>query len=202
MKQRKLILSLLSAGVLLSAQSVASDYIHPPVADQVADLSDDDKDGVINARDKCANTIIGSEVDNVGCGTQITEANEFELKVLFDNNSHNISPAFINEISQLSAFLNQYPETSIELQGYASRVGSAEHNLTLSEQRAKQVKQALINVGIQENRIKIVGYGDTVVIQEGNAELDHALNRRVSAKVVGYDDKILEEWHIFSRKGK
>lgn len=43
-------------------------YGETPVAVQIADLKDDDLDGVINARDDCPSTPRGALVDNEGCG--------------------------------------------------------------------------------------------------------------------------------------
>lgn len=189
------------SGVVLSVQ--ADDeykYIEAPVAKQVADLMDDDRDGVINARDKCKSTVLGAEIDNEGCGTNINTKEEFQLKILFSNDSTVISPAFISEIENMSEFLSRYPETSIELQGYASKVGSPDHNLELSRNRADQVKLSLIKAGIDNSRIEIVGFGDSVLISQGTDEQSHALNRRVIATVIGYTSEILEEWTIFSRK--
>ncbi|MDB1123931.1 OmpA family protein [Vibrio algarum] len=201
MKSSTILLSLLTAGLTLSAQAEDQfDYIEAPVADQIADLQDDDKDGVINARDKCLDTVPLSQVDNVGCGAKIKAASELQLKVLFQNDSSTISPAFVNEIASMSGFLNQYPETSIELQGYASKVGNPEYNLELSKKRANEVKQSLIDAGVSYNRVKIIGHGDSDLIDTGESELAHALNRRVVATVVGYNSEILEEWTIFSRK--
>jgi outer membrane protein OmpA-like peptidoglycan-associated protein len=201
-KYSKILLSLLAVGCAFSANADDQySYIETPVADQIADLQDDDNDGVINARDKCPETIRGAETDNDGCGAEITATNKFQLKVLFENNSSTISPAFINEIESLSEFLEQYPETSIELQGYASKVGNAKHNLELSQRRANEVKKSLIAAGISADRVEIVGFGDSVLADTGETELSHALNRRVVASVVGYNSKILEQWTIFSRKG-
>lgn len=38
-----------------------------PVAAQTFDLADQDRDGVINARDLCADTPIDASIDNDGC---------------------------------------------------------------------------------------------------------------------------------------
>lgn len=201
MKHSTILLSLLTAGLTFSALADDEyDYIESPVADQIADLQDDDRDGVINARDKCMDTVANSLVDNYGCGATIQAADEFELRILFENDSSKISPAFLSEIGSMSEFLIQYPETSIELQGYASKTGSPDYNLELSKMRAKEVQQSLIDAGINASRIKIVGHGDSDLIDEGETELAHALNRRVVATVVGYNSKILEEWTIYSRK--
>lgn len=67
------ILSVAILGALLSAPTLADavyyekdtndeyDYIETPVPNQTFDLLDDDRDGVINARDMCPGTPIGAK---------------------------------------------------------------------------------------------------------------------------------------------
>lgn len=177
-------------------------YIEVPQPNQIADLQDDDRDGVINARDICADTIRGAHVDNDGCATHFMSSSKMQLKILFANNSDKINSVFMNEINNMVDFLKQHPQTSIELKGYASKVGNSEHNMSLSKNRANQVKDSLVNAGVEFNRVTITGYGDTSLENSGDSEQSHATNRKVVATVVGYDDKILNEWNIFSKRKK
>ncbi|BDU37087.1 outer membrane porin F [Vibrio nigripulchritudo ATCC 27043] len=178
------------------------DYIDVPKSDQIADLSDDDYDGVVNARDLCTGTPRGASVDNDGCETYIESEDKKQLKVLFANDSDEITPAFITQIRTMAEFLDAYPETSIELQGFASKTGNAEHNLDLSKRRAKAVREALISYGVSHTRIKTIGFGDSVLDDLGESQVSHALNRRVVATVVGYKGSVINEWNIFTTKKK
>jgi outer membrane protein OmpA-like peptidoglycan-associated protein len=203
MKKSLITLSVLS--LLLTSSSFAGDeydYIPGAMPEQIADLGDDDKDGVINERDRCISTPRGAEVDNWGCESQVTSSQNMSLKILFANDSSEINPVFLAEIKSMSQFLKVYPETSIEIQGFASRVGSYEHNIKLSEARAEKVRRALIQLGIAPSRVTIVGYGDQVVEREGQSEVDHAINRRVTATVVGYDESLVREWTIFTKRAR
>lgn len=197
---KKLITLALSAGMAttFSIQSIALEYIETPVANQIDDLLDDDNDGVINARDLCAETPRTAEIDNDGCGTKISASEEVSILILFNNNSAEINSGFQQQINTMSDFLTQYPETSVELQGYASKVGNSKYNLKLSKRRADNVRLALLNNGIDESRIKIVGFGDTKLADYGNDEISHARNRKVKATVVGSYESIDEEWTIFT----
>ncbi|MFA0112643.1 OmpA family protein [Vibrio sp. 10N.261.46.E11] len=172
-----------------------------PDITQSYDLEDDDNDGVINARDLCIDTQIGAEIDNDGCGSYFESSEEKELHILFANDSAEIKPVFLGQIRQMAAFLKRYENTSIQLQGYASKVGNAEHNLKLSKKRADNVRRALISNGIPPSRAYTVGYGD-VGFRDNDTETNHALNRKVVASVVGFKGNIKEEWHIFTKIGK
>ncbi|MDF2152243.1 OmpA family protein [Vibrio sp. CAU 1672] len=199
----KVIMTVVFALVLAACSSSSRhgdeyDYLPTPIADQSADHMDEDRDGVINARDLCPGTPIGSELDNDGCGEYVKSSEKMQLRVLFANDSDVIKPIFAQQIKELSEFLKQYPSTSIELQGFASIIGAEEYNLDLSKRRAENVRKALLYHGIAPDRIRIVGFGETKLASLGTDEVSHALNRRVTATVVGYKGEAKKEWSIFT----
>ncbi len=175
------------------------DYIETPIPNQIDDLQDDDKDGVINARDLCPQTPARSELDNDGCGTFINTEESIDLHILFANDSSEVQPVFMTQVREMADFLEEFPSTSIELQGFASKVGKAEYNLELSKQRAFAVERLLLDYGVDASRIQIVGFGDTNLSVFGDDEQSHAQNRKVVASVVGYKGHVKEEWSIFTK---
>ena len=187
---------------LTACVSGDKDYIETPKSDQIANLKDADYDGVINARDICPGTPRGAEIDNDGCAEYVGHSDKKELKILFANDSSEISPIFKSEIRTMAEFLIEYKEASIQLQGFASQQGNAEYNIRLSELRASSVRVALIEYGVEPNRIETVGFGDTLLTAKGDSAVSHALNRRVVATVVGFRGDVVNEWNIFTRKKK
>lgn len=185
-----------------AVQAEEHEYIDTPIAKQSADLTDDDYDGVINARDLCSGTPRTALVDNEGCEKYYENREQKQLKVLFGNNETDISPIFLTQIRTMAEFLDIYPETTIELQGFASRTGNASHNLELSKTRAQNVRRALIGYGVSHTRIKTVGFGDSVLAVEGDSKANQALNRRVTASVVGFKGDVVREWTIFTVRKK
>ncbi|CAM4404040.1 OmpA family protein [Vibrio agarivorans] len=208
MKTRLLSVAIL--GALLSSQALADavyyekdtndeyDYRDTPVPNQTFDLLDDDKDGVINARDMCPGTPIGAEIDNEGCGTMSASRSQMQIYILFENDSDEIGVAFMNQIRDMAMFLKDFPQTSIELKGYTSKVGSDEYNLDLSKRRAAAAENALKKYGITDDRIRIIGFGESELVAQGDEEVSHAQNRRVVATVVGLENVVDMEWNIFT----
>ena len=135
------------------------DYIETPVANQISDLTDDDRDGVVNARDICPGTPTGAQVDNDGCGAALFEEEERQLRILFANDSYEINPIFSDQIQTMAEFLERYKSASIQIQGYASKIGTPEYNLELSKKRAHAVEDELLSYGTEPSRVTIVGYG-------------------------------------------
>lgn len=189
---------LISPFVTAEEEQDEYEYIATPVAIQVADQTDDDRDGVINARDLCVNTSEGALIDNDGCGFVIATEESLKLRILFANDSSKIEPIFENQIRSMADFLKRYPETSIEIQGFASQVGTPEYNLALSKRRAIAVEDELLANGISANRLSIVGYGESNLEALGDDDLSHAKNRKVTATVVGFEQEVEQEWNIFS----
>ncbi|MEF1164315.1 OmpA family protein, partial [Vibrio parahaemolyticus] len=56
----------------------------------------------------------------------------------------------------------------------------------------------LLSYGIEPNRVRIIGFGDIHLAEQGTDQVSHALNRRVTASVVGYKGKVKKEWTIFT----
>jgi outer membrane protein OmpA-like peptidoglycan-associated protein len=189
------LLPLLLAGCISS--DVETEY---PIAAQKADLRDYDSDGVINERDTCTTTPNGSKISNDGCESFYQTDEQKLLKVLFDNDSTDIPSIFATQITEMVTFLEEYPDTEIELQGFASKPGNHEHNMWLSQERAKSVQKMMVSKGVDIERLTIVGFGDSKAVHDGQA--DQALDRKVVATVVGFKGDVVKEWHIFTTRAK
>ncbi|WP_086981023.1 OmpA family protein [Vibrio aphrogenes] len=172
----------------------------PPTAFHSRDLSDSDADGVINARDLCADTPKHAVIDNNGCPIVKYSEEENKLHILFANDSDVIPTAYNAHIKKMSAFLAKYPQTHIVLNGYASPVGPTEHNRDLSNRRAANVYEALVSAGVSPERIKTIGYGDSDPVQAQTTAETMTLSRRVTASVVGMESNVVESWSIYDQR--
>jgi OOP family OmpA-OmpF porin len=166
---------------------------------QLKNLQDYDSDGVIEAREKCADTVLGATINNDGCGTQTTYVEPLNVDIKFANNSYNIPPSAISEIQALATFIEQRPELRVIIEGHTSKVGSAELNKTLSVERAKSVASVLVNdFNITAERISSIGYGFEKLADFGDNKEAHATNRRILAEfneTVTVDDM---KWTIYT----
>lgn len=72
----------------------------------------------------------------------------------------------------------------IEIQGHTDNVGSKGYNKELSQNRAKTVYEALIQLGVHANQLVFQGYGDTQAVADNNTEPGRATNRRTQFKVL------------------
>lgn len=105
--------------------------------------------------------------------------------VQFPFSSAVLTPTSFAQLDNVLRVLQTYPKTKIEVNGHTDSRGDEGMNLTLSESRAKAVKDYLINKGIAENRIlKAVGFGETTPIATNATDEGRQENRRSEIVVV------------------
>jgi OOP family OmpA-OmpF porin len=71
------------------------------------------------------------------------------------------------------------PSVKFILKGFASKEGTYEHNIILSEDRANSVKAYLVNSGVSSANLTTKGYGIKHPIADNSTEAGRILNRRV-----------------------
>lgn len=109
---------------------------------------------------------------------------EYILKnVTFSFNSVELSEKAKKEIKKVFTFLKNNKKTVITITGHTDNVGIHSFNIKLSEKRAKVVAEYLISKGIEKERIKYLGLGDTVPVDSNKTEKGRSKNRRVVFKV-------------------
>ena len=75
-------------------------------------------------------------------------------------------------------WLRQYPNVYVTIEGHCDERGTREYNLALGEKRATSVKNYLVALGIDENRISTISYGKERPAALGSNPEAWALNRR------------------------
>lgn len=124
------------------------------------------------------NAIASSEAASLRREQDILTAT-FKGEAYFDTDSYAIKPGGYNELSRVANVLNKYPQTTIQVAGHTDSRGSEDYNQQLSEKRANAVKNVLIQNGVNESRIRSIGYGESMPVSS-----DFAQNRRVEIVIV------------------
>ncbi len=146
-------------------------FVPPPPPPPPADT---DKDGVIDASDRCPNTPAGDKVDSVGCSLTI------RLEVLFDTNSATIKPQSYPALDNVVTFMRETsPSASGVIEGHTDSAGADAYNLQLSQRRADAVVKYLLDHGVPASRLSAKGLGETQPVADNATAEGRALNRRV-----------------------
>lgn len=110
--------------------------------------------------------------------------------VFFDFDKYSLRPESFVELDRVVNFLTEYPNIEIEMSAHTDSKGSDDYNMTLSDNRARSVREYIISKGIAAARIISQGYGETKPVAD-NANPDgtdnpdgRQLNRRVEFKIL------------------
>lgn len=109
-------------------------------------------------------------------------------QVLFVQSKAELLPESYQELDKLALTMQHHPDMVIEVSGHTDNQGDRYLNIQLSKERAEVVKQYLISKGIEDKRIKCVGYGPDKPISPNHTEAMRKLNRRVEFKILKSDD--------------
>lgn len=142
---------------------------------------DSDGDGVPDDRDKCPDTIQGAKVDSDGC--MITNQTITFNNINFELNSAEITASSGPSLNRVAKALQAQQNFNVEIAGHTDSTGSASYNENLSDQRAKSVRQYLIEQGIDADRLTARGYGELEPIASNENQSGRAMNRRVEFRV-------------------
>ena len=99
-------------------------------------------------------------------------------RVFFAFNRYDLNTQAREQLAKWVAFLKQYPQDNMVVEGHTDERGTREYNLALGERRANAVKDYLVAQGIQASRLKVVSYGKERPAVLGSNEAAWAQNRR------------------------
>lgn len=115
-------------------------------------------------------------------GIQRGSVQDFQVnvgdRVFFDYDKFEVKPAGRATLDKQAAWLKQYPQWKVVVEGHCDERGTREYNLALGERRANAVKSYLTNQGIPANRVTTISYGKERPVALGSNEAAWAQNRR------------------------
>jgi len=111
------------------------------------------------------------------------------LDIQFEINQNTVQRESEEKINKVGIFMNKYPNTTAVIEGHTDEVGTAADNQKLSERRAENVVNYLVDrAGIARSRLRAVGYGEERPIGDNKTQEGQRLNRRINAVIACADD--------------
>jgi outer membrane protein OmpA-like peptidoglycan-associated protein len=104
---------------------------------------------------------------------------EFD-RLNFETNSANLLPQSEEQLKNIAGIMAAYPNVRARIGGFTDNTGNAAANKRLSEQRAENVRQALVQDGVAAERITAQGYGSAHPVASNATEEGRAKNRRIA----------------------
>ena len=99
-------------------------------------------------------------------------------RVFFEYDSSDLDSDALELLQDQVAWLKQNSDVSVTIEGHCDERGTREYNLALGEKRAQAVKNYLIGLGINPDRVSTISYGKERPAVVGSNDGAWAQNRR------------------------
>jgi len=109
----------------------------------------------------------------------IDQSGKAVLNINFDTDKATLKSDGKTMADEILKLLQEHAALKLSIEGHTDNAGSVEHNKKLSLERATTLKNYLTINGIDENRLKVVGYGQEKPLVANDSESNKAKNRRV-----------------------
>lgn len=122
-------------------------------------------------------------------GVEVSRPSEGEISVrltndiLFDLNSAALRSASRTTLNELATNFRQYPDNRIVVEGHTDSSGGDQLNQRLSEQRAANVADYLIDQGVSAGAITVYGFGESRPKTSNDSAEGRQQNRRVEIHI-------------------
>ena len=104
--------------------------------------------------------------------------------ITFSSGHATIDQSFVPVLDSVVLVLNEFNKTLIVVSGHTDSSGSNTFNQKLSERRALSVSTHLNTGGIINDRIEIIGFGESQPIASNKTDAGKKLNRRVEVTLL------------------
>lgn len=104
-------------------------------------------------------------------------------RLLFATGAATLEPQSQEQLANIAEILKAYPNVNVKVGGYTDNTGDPAANQALSQQRAENVRRALVDLGIPGSRLEAEGYGERHPVADNLTEEGRAQNRRIALRV-------------------
>lgn len=104
--------------------------------------------------------------------------------IFFDFGKATLRKSSLPELEKLMEFMELNENVRIEIGGHTDNVGSEEDNQSLSEARAKAVRDYLVKNRVSLDRLSFKGYGESKPVVDNESEENRQKNRRIEFTII------------------
>ena len=152
---------------------------------------DNDQDNILDDADQCPNEPedYDNDADDDGCPDHniIVHDDRIELRqtIYFATNEDRILERSYPLLNEVAMALIERSTIRVSIEGHTDNQGSDRYNQDLSDRRAASVRRYLIAQGVEPQRLKSRGFGESRPIEDNRTEEGRAANRRVEFLIIG-----------------
>ena len=172
----KILLSIFLAAFISACSTTPKDTAGASGSGSSSSASSDPASGDSDILADLENTELGGP--NVEPGSQEDLIVNVGDRVFFDYDSSDLDSDAQELLQDQVAWLKQYSDVSVIIEGHCDERGTREYNLALGERRANAAKDYLMTYGVSSDRIKVLSYGKERPVDSGSNPLSWSKNRR------------------------
>ena len=133
----------------------------------------------VSPSDSASSPVTSSRVmPGVRPGTAEDFQSQVGDRVFFGFDRSDLSPEARDVLERQSEWLKRFPDITVSVAGHTDERGTREYNPALAERRANSVKNYLVALGVESNRIRTVSYGKEQPVDPRSVEAAWSKNRR------------------------
>jgi outer membrane protein OmpA-like peptidoglycan-associated protein len=104
-------------------------------------------------------------------------------RLLFETGSATLKPESQEQLKNVAEIMKAYPTVELKIGGYTDNVGDPAANVELSQDRATNVRTAIVALGIASERLSAEGYGEQFPVADNATPEGRQQNRRIALRV-------------------
>lgn len=136
------------------------------------------------AREEVADPFQGEAVDRQEIDEKQTAAywnqNNVMQTVFFGYDSSELTDDARAALQRNATWLRNNDAFNVMIGGHCDERGTIEYNLALGQRRANMVRDYLVSLGVELERMRVVSYGEEKPVDPGHTESAWAKNRRAN----------------------
>lgn len=169
--------------MLVIGQNVASSKVDLVTCTEEQDVDavlglacpkDSDEDGLLDHLDRCPDTRIGADIDDLGC-----EIIHRFADLAFTKGSSQLTQLAKSRLKEITNSLMRIKLGKYAINGHTDSQGSEALNMKLSKKRADAVTKFLVQTGVAADRLTVRSFGETKPIADNSTSNGREINRRV-----------------------
>jgi peptidoglycan-associated lipoprotein len=106
-------------------------------------------------------------------------------RVYFIVDQSTLTPQAQETLRRQAAWLAQYPNVTVQIEGHADEQGTREYNIALSARRATATRNYLASLGVNPTRMSTIAYGKERPVAVCSDESCYSQNRRAVTVITG-----------------
>ena len=104
-------------------------------------------------------------------------------RLLFETGSAQLKPESREQLRNVAEIMKAYPKVKVKIGGYTDNTGEPAANLKLSQDRATNVMNELVVLGVASDRLGAEGYGEQNPVADNSTDAGRQQNRRIAMRV-------------------